>query len=90
MGSFKDKDTNILFSDVTVGTALGGKYYNGNNGNFSDAATDGVETFVNAVEIDWNGAYLGEYIIKTTGQLLSYMSNISQKISNLENILINL
>lgn len=28
------------------------------NGNFSDAATDGVETFVNAVEIDWNGAQL--------------------------------
>lgn len=72
MGSFKDKDTNILFSDVTVGTALGGKYYNGNNGNFSDAATDGVETFVNAVEIDWNGAQLGTTTINTTGELLSH------------------
>ena len=70
MGSFKDKETNILFSDVTVGTALGGKYYNGNNGNFSDAATDGVETFVNAVEIDWNGASICNQTVNTTGQLL--------------------
>lgn len=72
MGSFKDRDTNILFSDVTVGTALGGKYYNGNNGNFSDAATDGVVPFVNAVEIDWNGAQLGDKEINTTGELLSH------------------
>ena len=70
MGSFKDKDTNILFSNVSVGTALGGKYYNGNNGNFSDAATDGVETFVNAVEIDWNGASICNQTVNTTGQLL--------------------
>ena len=27
---------------------------------------------VNAVEIDWNGANLGSYIINTTGQLLSH------------------
>ena len=71
MGSFKDKDTNILFSDVTVGTALGGKYYNGNNGNFSDAATDGVETFVNAVEIDWNGAQVAGQTLNNTGEYLS-------------------
>ena len=45
---------------------------------------------VNAVNIDWNNAKLGETIIETTGQLLSYMSTISQKIENLENILINL
>ena len=71
MGSSKDKDTNILFSDVTVGTALGGKYYNGNNGNFSDAATDGVETFVNAVEIDWNGAQVAGQTLNNTGEYLS-------------------
>lgn len=69
MASFKDKDTNVLFSNVSVGTALGGKYYNGNNGNFSDAATDGVETFVNAVEIDWNGAQIAGKTLNTTGQL---------------------
>lgn len=45
---------------------------------------------INAVDIDWNDANLGSYIISTTGQLLSYMSAISQKITNLENILINL
>ena len=56
----------------------------------------------NAVTIDWNGAQLGnkvdsatltpgeEIIIQTTGQLLSYMSTIAQKLTNLENILINL
>ena len=83
MVSFKDKDTNILFSDVTVGTALGGKYYNGNNGNFSDAATDEdlvdiasdyggkLPTIVNAVEIDWNGMVLGDKTINTTDELLS-------------------
>ena len=45
---------------------------------------------INAVDIDWNNAKLGETIIETTGQLLSYMSTIAQKIENLENILINL
>ena len=45
---------------------------------------------VNAVDIDWNEAKLGEVMISTTGQLLSYMSTIAQKIENLENILINL
>lgn len=50
----------------------------------------GVQPFVIAIEIDWNSANYGSYIINTTGQLLSYMSNISKKITDLENILINL
>ena len=66
------------------------KFGNTENGDFSNAATDGIEPFVNAVEIDWNGANLGSYIINTTGQLLSYMSTISQKITNLEKILSDL
>lgn len=49
---------------------------------------------VNAVDIDWNGAQLGnkvdsstltageEIIIQTTGQLLSYMSTIAQTTEN--------
>ena len=45
---------------------------------------------VNAVDIDWNNAKLGATTIETTGQLLSYMRTIAQKIENLENILINL
>lgn len=32
----------------------------------------GVEPFVNAVEIDWNGAQLGDKEINTTGELLSH------------------
>ena len=48
------------------------KFGNTENGDFSDAATDGVETFVNAVEIDWNGAQLGDKEINTTGELLSH------------------
>ena len=32
------------------------KFGNTDNGDFSDAATDGVVPLVNAVDIDWNGA----------------------------------
>ena len=45
---------------------------------------------INAVDIDWNNAKLGETIIDTTGKLLSCMNTIVQKSENLENILINL
>lgn len=31
-----------------------------------------ITPLINAVEIDWNNAYLGSYIINTTGQLLSH------------------
>ena len=63
---------------------------------------DEISKSFNAIEIDWNNAQLGnkvdsatltpgeEIIIQTTGQLLSYMSTIAQKLTNLENILINL
>ena len=72
------------------------KFGNVENGDFSEVNEYGVVPFVNAVEIDWNSADMGnlttgeKLIINTTGQLLSYMSNISEKITNLENILINL
>ena len=57
---------------------------------------------INSVEIDWNDAYMGntvdpatltdgeKIIISTTGQLLSYVSTIAQKLTTLENILINI
>ena len=32
---------------------------------------------INAVEIDWNGAKLGTTTINTTGQLLSYISEVA-------------
>ena len=46
------------------------KFGNTENGDFSDAATDGVVPFVNAVEIDWNGASMCNQTVNTTGQLL--------------------
>ena len=81
----------ITFDNITNGEGkLPSKYGNANNDDFSLVQYSGIYPFVNAVEIDWNGANLGSYIINTTGQLLSYMSIISEKIANLENILINL
>ena len=82
------RQNEITFSNHSFGINLPGKYGNTDPDDFE--ITGEFEPFVNAVEIDWNGANLGSYIINTTGQLLSYMSNISQKIENLENILINL
>ena len=46
----------IQFTSVLKGQSLPNKYGNGNNGDFADAAIDGVEPFINAVEIDWNSA----------------------------------
>ena len=62
----------ITFSTITVGSQLEDKYSNGNNGDFSMASMLGVQPFVNAVEIDWNGAQLGDKEINTTGELLSH------------------
>ena len=56
MASFKQDG--IQFTSVFPGQKLPNKYGNGNNVDFADAATDGVEPFINAVEIDWNGAQL--------------------------------
>ena len=82
------KQNEITFSNFTFGIDKPGKFGNTNETDYE--FTGEFQPFVNAVEIDWNGAELGQYIINTTGQLMSYMSNISQKIENLENILINL
>ena len=69
---------NITFNDVKQ-TSMGWGALMGRtaNGDFSDAEDDGVEPFVNAVEIDWNGAKLGTTTINTTGQLLSYISEVA-------------
>jgi hypothetical protein len=98
---------NVTFSNVQVGSMVSGwdtKYSNLNNvldGKY-DPDPENIEKSFNAIEIDWNGAQLGNkldsstltpgeaIIIETTGQLLSYISTISDKITKLENILINL
>jgi hypothetical protein len=99
---------NVNFNNVPVGSGAfngwGTKYTNSVNlleGKY-DPDPENVEKSFNAIEIDWNGAQLGNkldpstltpgeaIIIETTGQLLSYISTISDKITTLENILINL
>lgn len=68
----------------------------GPNGEYWSGVESGSGGIINGIDIDWNDAKLGklstgeEIIIQTTGQLLSYMSTIAQKITNLENILLNL
>lgn len=44
----------ITFNNVTIGKTLPGKYGNQDTGEYE--LTGEFEPFVNAVEIDWNGA----------------------------------
>ena len=96
MATIVQDNINFTVNSDTV-FSKNGKYTHGSNidGNkfdaeyFAENPNDLAKSF-NAIEIDWNGAQLGELIINTTGQLLSYMSSISQKIENIENALINL
>ena len=66
---------NITFSDVKqVPLVWGGAMGRFENGDFSDIIEygDPVETIINAVEIDWNGAVVGENkTLNTTGEVLS-------------------
>ena len=64
---------NITFNDVKqVPYQWNGMNGRKENGDFEYAQADGVKYFVNAVEIDWNGARLGDNEINTTGELLSH------------------
>ena len=74
----------IQFTATEAPQQLPDKYGNGDNGDFADAGTDGVEPFINAVEIDWNGAVLpqsnisngGSLTINNTGDLLNLVNEI--------------
>ena len=44
----------ISFGNVEIGTGLRSKY--GHSGNKFLSSTANVQPFVNAIEIDWNGA----------------------------------
>ncbi len=64
-----DQDS-ILFNNVKTGAMFSG-------GTITvDATTTGVDLewggIINAVDIDWNGAQLGDKEINTTGELLSH------------------
>ena len=66
---------------ATKGTGLPSKYSNGNNGNFVNAEEDGVDAFVNAVEIDWNNAEFKSAVdaiitVPDNGEIQSEIKNI--------------
>ena len=67
------QENGIIFNNINYGEgALPSKYGNANNGDFSLAQYTGIQPFVNAVEIDWNGAVVGENkTLNTTGEVLS-------------------
>lgn len=69
----------ITFDNIINGEgALPSKYGNANNGDFSLVQYTGIQPFVNAVEIDWNGAQLknGSTVkatLNTTGEMFSML-----------------
>ena len=82
MAKYVDKNSNITFNSVPtsnfmqVGQLLSHPDLSGaTDADLADIAAENggqLPSTVNAVEIDWNGANLGSYIINTTGQLLSH------------------
>ena len=62
------KQNEITFSKHSFGINLPGKY--GNTDPEDYELTGEFEPFVNAVEIDWNGASICNQTVNTTGQLL--------------------
>lgn len=87
------RQNGIQFTATNNGIQKVSKFYNGNNGTFSDAETDGVESFVNAVEIDWNSAKIRlkgdqeDRTIENTGQLLSALQDASNSGQTLQEVL---
>ena len=68
---------NITFSidlDKQQGYPTG--LYNSNNGDYADIGDgkDPAEPFINAVDIDWNGAQVAGQTVNTTGHLLNLLS----------------
>lgn len=62
--SYAFPNTGVLFSNLTntPGTGKFGTKHGASN-DYSDTDVR-VKTFVNAVEIDWNGAQLGESVVR--------------------------
>ena len=76
----------ITFSNVSKGIGLPNKYGNRNNGDFtrenSNVYEDGIKPFVNAIEIDWNGAGIANTTVNTTGELLKIINDLYGKVNN--------
>lgn len=59
-------------------TGIGSKPIGNTADYVADLESGDIPTkLVNAVEIDWNGAQLGTTTINTTGELLSYISEVA-------------
>ena len=72
------KQNGIQFTALQGQLKPTGKFSKASNGNFYDAALDGVDPIINAVEIDWNNAEVDEnLIINTTGELLAWIKSIN-------------
>ena len=67
MAQYTDTVNNIVYNNVSSGTKVS-KLTNG----ATDLELEDIVPVVNAVEIDWNGAQLGDKEINTTGELLSH------------------
>ena len=81
MAKYTDKNGNITFNSVNVNVlprtkSIGNENINGaSDADLTDIANDNggrLPSKVNAVEIDWNGAQLGDKEINTTGEFLSH------------------
>lgn len=63
MAKYSYTNNGITFGDLDSNPSpkktIPGKIFSGEN-DFEYANEDGIKPVVNAVEIDWNGAYLGE------------------------------
>lgn len=79
---------NVAFENINTGT-LGLMGTISIKNSITNGGTE-QSPIVNAIDIDWNNAKLGQIIIATTGQLLSYLSAISEKVNAIENALLNL
>ena len=67
MGIYEDTTNNIKYNNVSTGVGFS-KISHKN----TDLELEDFVPVVNAVEIDWNGAQLGDKEINTTGELLSH------------------
>lgn len=75
MAIIQDENNNIKFNNVGKGgLRMGNKISRSSNGDFSDFEPGGdmegqnPDPFVNAVEIDWNGAEVEECLLIQVGE----------------------
>ena len=68
MSQYTDEN-GIKYNNATIGSGMPKIT---NRFNDYDDLEAGIEPVINAVEIDWNGAQLGDKEINTTGELLSH------------------